>query len=347
MIYCKMIEKRSKMKAGIVYFTDRGFKTANKIKIALTNMGFVCQIRDKKEPLKEWTKVAFKECEAIVFVSATGIAVRTIGPFLKSKTEDPAVLVADDSGKFVISLVSGHIGGANEIADYVAKTIEATPVITTSTDVNSKFAVDTWAKKNGLLIENIKDVKAISMALVNGGDVGIAGDMKLNIENENLKEKNLPLGINISWHNRKVFGRELKLVPPWLTLGIGCKKNTPVEKIQSLVDQVLKDYDICKDAICKVASIDLKKEEQGLIEFCNANGWEFETYTAEQLKSVQGEFSHSSFVEQVTGVDNVCQRAAVLGATVGDVAGKTVVEKTSKDGVTVAIAVKEASLNVK
>lgn len=335
------------MKAGIVCFTNRGYETAEKIKIALDQMGFSWEIRKKEKPLKQWTKEAFEKDDAIVFVSATGIAVRTIGPFLKSKTEDPAVLVVDDGGNFVISLVSGHIGGANELAEKIAKKIEATPVVTTSTDVNCKFSVDTWAKKQGLFIENIKAVKDISMALVNGEEVGIRGDMNLKIEVHQVKEEKQPLGINISWYNKKFFQKELKLVPQWLTLGIGCRRNTPVEKIDKFVSQILKENDICKKAIEKVASIDLKKDEKGILEFCRINGWPFETYSVEELKSAKGEFSYSQFVEKVTGVDNVCQRAAVLGATIGDIPGKTIVKKTSRDGVTVSIAVKEASLNVK
>ncbi len=354
------------MRAGIVYFTDKGKATCQRIVEALKKQDFQCEIRDKNEPLKEWAKRAFEEMDAVVFVSATGIAVRTIAPLLKSKAEDPAVIVTDDNGIYVISLVSGHIGGANELAVKLAEETEGIPVITTSTDINNKFAVDKWAVDNGLVIKNINRVSDVSMTLVNEGVVGIYGDMKLSVKDPQIKlyvkeedkiETNI--GINISWHKKNRFAKELRLLPKWLTIGIGCRKNTSCQTIEKVVSEVLDEFDIDKEAIVKVASIDIKKEEKGLIEFSQKNNWPFETYSAEKLKSAKGEFPPSSFVEKITGVDNVCQRAAVIGATYqqssdeassqaaeNQIHGRIIVEKQSKNGVTVAIAAKEAELNV-
>lgn len=329
---------------AIAYFTENGMKTADKIKEILEKRGCGCYVRNRDENLKEWTKEAFEKADAIVFVSATGIAVRTIAPLLKSKTTDPAVIVTDDRGKFVISLVSGHIGGANDMAESIAREMGSIPVITTATDINGKFAVDKWAKDNGLIIQNIAVAKDISMAVLEGKSVGITGKMPIVTEVcEVVKDDKLPLGINISWCDDKVYQRELKLIPKWLTLGIGCRKDTPVCKIEEAVQKVLKENNILETAISKVVSIDLKKDEKGLMEFCENHSLPFETFSAEELGKVQGDFEESAFVKKTTGVANVCERAAVLGAD----GGKVIIKKTKGDGVTVAVAVKEETLYVK
>lgn len=331
------------MKAGIVYFTEMGRKTAEVVENALVDLGYACKNKEKKETLQDWCGEMFAQADALVFVSATGIAVRTIAPFLQSKTEDPAVICIDDGGNFVVSLLSGHVGGANLLTERLAKRLGATPVVTTSTDVNGRFAADKWAVENGLLIQNIEVVKEISMALLHDEKVGIRSDLPLVIEDKQLIEKNLPLGIHISWRKAQAFPRELKLIPKRLSLGIGCRRGTPKEKIAAAVRQVLDDYAILEEAIENVASIDLKQDEPGLLAFCEDRGLALLTYSAQELQTARGEFSGSEFVEKITGVSNVCQRAAVLAAG----QGKPIVKKTAIDGVTIAIAVKEEILYVK
>ena len=128
------------------------------------------------ESIKEWTKARFADCDAIIFIGACGIAVRSIAPFVKSKKVDPAVVVVDEQGKFAISLLSGHIGGANELAQEVAEIVHGQPVVTTATDLNNKFAVDVFAKKNGCFISDMNLAKEVSAALLAGKEVGFASD---------------------------------------------------------------------------------------------------------------------------------------------------------------------------
>ena len=136
-------------KMGIASFTERGRKRAEEVrKIFLGEYQILPYEKDRGESLKEWCLRCFEEGEALVFVGACGIAVRTIAPFLQDKTKDPAVLVMDEAGRYVISLVSGHLGGANRLALKIAESLGAEPVITTATDVNGKFAVDVFAKDN-------------------------------------------------------------------------------------------------------------------------------------------------------------------------------------------------------
>ena len=127
----------------------------------------------ERESAKEFTRRCFAGCDAIVFIGAAGIAVRMIAPLVKAKDTDPAVLVIDEKGRFVIPILSGHIGGANALAMRLATLLHATPVITTATDVNGVFAVDVWATQNGCAIPDTQHIKAVSAALLVGQSVGV------------------------------------------------------------------------------------------------------------------------------------------------------------------------------
>lgn len=135
--------------------------------------------KDEKFNLKEIVEKAFKDYEAIIFISSTGIAVRTIAPFIKSKDKDPAVIVIDTTGKYVISLLSGHLGGANKLTEDIAKILEAEPVITTATDNLNIKAPDIIAKENNLVIEDLKKAKDIAALLVNGEKVAFVDEENL------------------------------------------------------------------------------------------------------------------------------------------------------------------------
>lgn len=279
---------------------------------------------------------AFKTAELLVFVGASGIAVRAIAPHVKSKTTDPAVLVIDEQANFVISLLSGHIGGANEMARKIAAEIGAQAVVTTATDVNKLFAVDEWAAKNGMAIENMKSAKVFAAALVAGEKTGfysdypLKGTLPVNVE----QCENAATGMAITTDsNKKPFGTTVVLLPQIVHLGIGCRRNTPMEKIETFVLAELARHGIDIRCVKGIASVDLKASEQGLLQFMEKYNLPGVFYSAEELKEAQGEFTPSAFVQSIAGVDNVCERAAVLAS-----GGKLTVKKTAHDGVTLAIA---------
>lgn len=183
------------MRAAVICFTAQGCRTALRIRHILGKCGDEAGIWCKKKdyvppegilrlekPLRSWTGEQFGCCDALIFVGATGITVRSIAPFLENKTKDPAVVTVDEQGKFVISLISGHIGGANELCGRIAEELEAVPVITTATDLNRKFAVDVFAKKNGLWISDMKLAKRISAALLDGEPVGFSSQVPVEGE---------------------------------------------------------------------------------------------------------------------------------------------------------------------
>ena len=298
----------------------------------------------------------FARADLLIFVSALGIAVRKIAPFVKDKSTDPAVVCLDEKGTYVISVLSGHIGGANVFAGRIAQALGAVPVITTATDVNHRFSVDAWAAANDMIIDDLKTAKAVSAAILEGdvpmeSDLAVASPYPAGVvpsfqSGDSVAESGIcrtlaadpgsdPIfvpGILISWEKRQPFTPTLRLIPKVLHLGIGCRKGTSEEQIRAVVDKVLDDYHIDRRAVRGVYSIDLKAEEAGLLAYCKKNHWPLTVYTSAELQAVQGDFTASEFVQSITGVDNVCERAALREAD------RLLVPKTAKDGVTVAVA---------
>ena len=275
----------------------------------------------------------FPWADAMVFVGACGIAVREIAPFVKSKVTDPAVLSRDELGQFVIPLLSGHIGGANALARRLAKELGATAVVTTATDVTGRFPVDDWAARNGWAISSLGVAKAYSAAILEE-DLPLVSDFPILTELPNgvYAGDRGDLGLCLSWHKKEPFGKTLRLIPRTLHLGLGCRRGTEEEAIRAAVDGVLAERGIDPAAIRCAASIDLKKDEEGLLEFCEELGLVPAFHTAEELRALPGDFTASPLVEKVTGVDNVCERAALLGAET------LLVKKQAGGGVTVALA---------
>lgn len=348
------------MHASIISFTKNGCITAKNILNVLKSEGFSVsedvKCAGEKDSytgsLKEWTKEHWKESDALIYVGAVGIAVRAIATFVVSKKDDPAVLVVDELGTYCIPILSGHIGGANELAKMLGEKLGMQAVITTATDLNHKWAVDVFAKKNNLSISNMKLAKNVSADILSGKSVNLAVEQEGTVKGHIPEELNLvPDKIRLTEElaqkihlgirkNDKYTDQELYLIPKAVILGIGCKKDTPADNIESLVTQVLYDNQIAREAIKLVASIDLKKKEPGLLEYCKKNEIPFQTFSKEELEQVEGIFESSTFVKQITGVDNVCERSAICAG--GE---KILVHKTAKDGVTVAVAVKKWSVN--
>lgn len=310
-----------------------------------------------EESIKEFVGKWFYQVDAILFICATGIAVRSIAPYLTHKSKDPGVLVMDERGKYCISLLSGHMGGGNLLTEKIARMVNAIPVITTATDIENKFSVDTFAKEWDLTIENWNLAKQVSVAVLEEKPIGFisynAGDEAgislikqlegaLMDKAQGAVKKDAPGDINLSIDYRMKTGHDnncLCLIPKVLALGIGCKKNTSLEQVRIAVRKSFQENNLYEAAIFKLASIDLKKEEPALIAFCHERKIPFITFSSEELLEVKGDFASSSFVESVTGVDNVCERSAL--AACGECGGRILVKKTVYDGVTIAVAIGE------
>jgi cobalt-precorrin 5A hydrolase len=297
--------------------------------------------------LNERAAAAFDGADAIFFIGATGIAVRTVAPFVRSKVTDPAVIAVDEAGKWVIPLLGGHIAGGNALALETAAFLGGEAVITTATDINGVFAVDLWAKSQNLAIGSMEKAKKVSAKLLAGGEIPLRSDCP--VEGEPPRgivyrhgEGAPPSGLGILVSMRRGAGRddELQLIPRRVYAGIGCRKGAADREIAEAVDGALESLGLDGRCIAGVASIDLKKTEAGLLGFCESRRLPCVFFGASELRAVAGSFNGSDFVKEVAGVDNVCCRAAVLASG----GGKLIKGKTARHGVTAAAAVKEVPL---
>lgn len=349
------------MKLSIISFTENGILLSQKIAKLLEKEEYVlytkCGGCDKEgrtvgfvtQSIGEWAKEQFEERNALLFIGACGIAVRAIAPYITDKLHDSPVLVMDEKGQYVIPLLSGHVGGANELAVSIAEKIGAEPVITTATDINNKFAIDLFARKNGLTIVNRNGIAKVSSKVLSGKSI------TMSVEQGHLeKDVKLPKGIALVKYppvqkvdvvitsEDREFETVILLKPKEYVIGVGCRKGKEAEKIETFIMSNLQEIGISLMQVFGMASIDVKKDEPGLLGFCRKEKLEFITYTAEELRCVEGNFHKSEFVREQVGVDNVCERAALKMC---EPEGKLVYEKHAEDGVTIAIARREWRVN--
>lgn len=267
--------------------------------------------------------------DAVIFVSAAGIAVRAVAPYALDKTSDPAVIVVNDNSDYVIPVLSGHIGGANALSEALAEALGAEAVITTASDGAGVKAADTLAQENGFAIEDMRAAKLATAALLKrcgGASDGTSADAC----DGNLEIRNIDGNCVLTIDDITIPLRPLKYC-----IGIGCKKNTDTEKLKGFLNETLAEAGIPADAIYRAASIDIKAGEPAIKAAADMLGAPFYVYSAEQLKSIEGDFTGSDFVKSVTGVDSVCERSAAAAC---DGAYKLVVRKTAFDGMTIAVA---------
>lgn len=354
------------MKVSVLCFSLTGYHTGERLKNALESESaeYDVSLDGKSRYIEnsieashtEWTGEHFKLSDVIVFIGACGIAVRSIAPFVKSKKTDPAVIVIDECGKYVISLLSGHIGGANEFTLKLADLLGAEPVITTATDLHNTFAVDVFASKNDCAVFPLVNAKLFSAALLAGELVGFYTDFNIDVNGKSGVAVDLPDGLlscdinGISQTGEhpsigvavtvkkdcKPFDKTVYVVPKAVAIGIGCRKDKDADSLFDTAMMTLENSAVFKEALYCIASIDLKKDEVGLISLSEKWDLPFITYTDVELRNVHGEFTSSDFVKKTTGVDNVCERSAVLAAENGILIQK----KYKGDGVTTALALR-------
>ena len=332
---------------GIIAFTKAGCALAKKLADGLgLGSGSVCGPArfadelgiDAYGSLDVWTQAHFATDDALIFVGASGIAVRAIAPHVRDKFSDPAVVSVDEAGRFVVPLLSGHVGGANELAREVAAITGGQAAVSTATDVNGLFAVDEWAARHGFAILERSIAKEISAALLDGRPVGFKSDFELDEKPSGVTEGAADIGFVVSLDDSAMpFPRTLHLVPRVATVGVGCRKGTDPSALEQAVADALAEANVSAKAVTAIASIDVKKDELAILELASKMGWSPVFYTADELAAVPGEFSSSDFVKRTVGVDNVCERAACASG------GELVLGKRSGAGITVALATTKIS----
>lgn len=323
------------MKISIISLTSNGGRLALSLAQGLTGeISLYCFEKYPVEGGKSFSKIgdAAKEAwecsDGIIFICACGIAVRAIAPLIRSKISDPAVVSIDEQGRFAVSLLSGHIGGANRLAEQTAEILDAVPVITTATDSGGKFSPDMFAKENGLAITDMTMAKEIAAASVRGEMIGFA-DM-LSGRSANI---NSEYGVCVSCDkNARPFEHTLVLMPKNIVIGAGCRKNISPEILEKHILSCLEAEKIDIRRICALATIDIKRDEPAMRAFAKKYNIPLRVFSAAELSCAEGDFSSSAFVMEKTGTDNVCERSAVLCGA------KILCPKKKGDGVTCALA---------
>ena len=287
--------------------------------------------------LQEAVRLAMKEGQALIFIGAAAIAIRMTAPHLRGKEKDPAVLVIDEKGQFVIPLLAGHIGGANGLARRLAEMLQGQAVITTATDVNDLFAVDEWAARQGLHVSSLQDAKQFAAELLERGQAGLYSEFPVGGEMPSglVRAKEGPVGVAVTVRDDcHPFAKTITAYPVILHIGVGCKRGTSQEQIAKRVEEDMQQIHASWHAVADISTIDIKRDEAGLTAFAEQHHLPIQYYTVRQLNDAPGTFMSSDFVRRIIGTDNVCERAAVLASH----GGKLLLQKSGKDGVTVAIA---------
>ena len=335
------------MKIAIISVSDKGRTLALKLKDKVDDDSTVIRCDLYHKNVKNYFPVLFYEYDAIIAIMASGILIRSIAPLVESKVTDPAVLNIDDNGNFVISTLSGHLGGANELAHKISGLIDATPVITTSTDVNKKLGIDVLAKDLYLTIDNTKEILYFNKAILEGHELSFTINPNKNFDylfeylNNNTLEINLSIyysskisvdEVHVEVDEHKIILKEKKIV-----VGIGCRRGKECEKIYDGLKKSLDDLNILPSRVNMLTSAEIKKDEKGILELSDKLEIPVEFVKIDKLKLFESrDVTKSDFVYSKFGIYGVCEPSALIMAGFDS---KLIYKKTSYDGVTISIAV--------
>lgn len=329
------------MKTAIIALTAGGYKLAEKI----------CALQDDTVVDARTIPVAEKmaslwqqDIGAIVCIMAAGIVVRAIAPLCQDKRKDPCVLVLDERGNFVISLLSGHIGGGNKLALELADKLNAQAVITTASDVTGHTALDLWAEKNNLLVDDTDKLTKMCAKLVNKNSLRVFTDCGVECLPHDFENV-------LTWKDADIIVSDsiftesdaLILRPCRLTVGLGCNRGTGAMDFEIAVSELFAEHQLSRKAICGYASIDLKSDEAGMLKFVENEKIPLEFYSKDTLNTVDGVAS-SAVVYKATGAKGVAEPAAILAAQTRVGSGELIVRKQKWKDVTAAVAVKKIRL---
>ena len=325
---------QSKSPTAIFYITDNGFHLAQSIRELLSDAEIV---RYKAEVFRDkWSST-----KNIICIMATGIVVRVIAPLLKDKKTDPAVVVLDEKGEYVISLLSGHLGGANALTRGIAECIGGHAVITTASDVQGKVALDLWAAEENLYVEDYEKLKHLSAKIVNGKSVSVRTEHIFR--SAHIPEEFDMVGqgdqADIIISSRLFKSDALILRPKTFFAGIGCNRGTSKDEIRTTVRQVLEEHKLSVNSIARLATIDLKNDEQGLLDFADEEGLGIDFFSKNDLNGavLKHNIASSDAVMAATGTAAVAEPAAILAARKRFHNSTVVIPKEKRGNVTLSI----------
>ncbi|PID58847.1 cobalt-precorrin 5A hydrolase [candidate division KSB3 bacterium] len=319
------------MKIACFTFTRQGSLLAEKL---AEDLGDPVELFTKEHYKAQLPRV-FEEFQGIIFISSTGIAVRLSAAFLQDKTCDPAIVVVDDLGRYAISLLSGHLGGANRLAEKIAGVLACQPIVTTASDGRGIEAIDLFAQRHGFIMESMQDVKVLTGMMVDGKALKLLSEVQTSFNYPHCVDKMEDAEGCIYISSQTAFPCELPhcvLRPKNLAVGIGCRKGKSVNEILKALEQVFARHYLSLKSIRLMATIDVKKDEAGILAACEMLGAELRIFRADEIQQVQEQFAGSEFVESQVGVKAVSEPCAFLAG------GDILVGKTAIDGITIAVA---------
>lgn len=331
------------MKIAIISVSEKGKKLSEKLKSLLNNDSTVILTDTYYKNVKKTMPFLFDKYDAVIAIMASGILIRSIAPLINSKVSDPAILNIDEKGEHVISMLSGHLGGANHLTAKIADLINAKPVITTATDVNNKLGIDIIASDLYLNIENPKSIVVINKAILEGKQIII--EINNNYLKKYLENNTLEIDLLIKNNDNlkpsemivKYENTTLKLTERTLVAGIGCRRNKSSNEIENALKKVLNDLNIPLTRLNILSSAEIKKDEKGLIKLADKLNIPIYFIEMDKLKLFKSDIVQSSqFVKSKFGIIGVCEPSAMISAGFDS---ELIYKKTAFDGVTVSIAV--------
>lgn len=332
------------MKLACLSFSEKGASLGEKMK-HIDDAHSIVHIEHSKYHggIKKFLQENWRKFQGFIFISATGIAVRMIHPHIRNKAVDPAIVVVDDEGKYVISLLSGHLGGANEITQWISQHIKSIPVITTASDNRGIESIDIFAKKNNYYMEDMKSITEITGMMVNGKKIGFYTEDKNIIGYDNLKIvedlKQLDQSLNgiiivTSKDDLDIPDVPYTILRPRnINIGIGCRKGIDKKMILEGIAAALKSRNLSCKSIHTMGTIVVKKDEQGIIEAAKHYNCLLKIFTLEEIGEVDHMFEKSQFVKDTIGVYSVSEPSAYL------LGGRLLVNKLKYKGVTISISI--------
>lgn len=342
------------MKLAIITLTTGGVYQAKKLKEFYSEATLYTLKKHLEEgflviepSLDQVVGELFKTHEGILFIMSTGIVVRTISPFIQDKTIDPAIMVMDEKGKFVISLLSGHIGRANEWTIEIACSLRALPVITTASDVNGKMAVDTMAERLGCYIENMEQAKQITVSILENKKIGMICELPVNlslneqfailegaVDDYRLGQIGIEGLIIISKEKPNSYTvPQVWLIPKDIVVGIGCKRGKTKEELMKALNEVLDASNVSIKRLGKLVTVDIKEDEIGLQELARILKVPLICLPREEIRAVEDKFDGSEFVKETLGIKAVSEPCGYIGSGYG----KCLLPKQKLEGITLSV----------
>lgn len=317
------------MKIGILAITSGGHTLATELAAQLPE----ATVLTISNTFAATLAAAWDRYDAFICIMASGIVVRGLAPLLRGKESDPGVVVLDEQGRFVISLLAGHLGGGNELARRLARLTDGRAVITTASDVLGHTALDLWARDHGLVVADKAAFTTAMARLVNQGRLTVFSEVELPqwpadfVMTAKPDEAELIIAIH-----QEVAGDRPQLHPCCLVAGIGCNRHTPAAAFSAAFSELCTENNLAPAAFRNLASIDLKNDEKGLLEFAGQNRYPIDFYSKDQLNNVPG-LVPSAAVVKATGAQGVAEPAALLSSH-----GQLIIGKQKWQDVTLAVA---------